>query len=316
MRGFGGRLARLLGKLALVALLVTVLTSLLIHLSPGNPARTILGNRASAAQVAELSRQMHLNTPLWDQIWLSVRGAATGNLGLSLSEPGRGVLSIVLSALPVTLTLIAIAVAVSAVVGIALGLWGALTSHRAVDESVSGSAITLLALPPFVLALLMLTFVAVDWKIAPAGGWGQGWPDHLRYAWLPALALCGLLMPQVLRTVRQTAGEVRAHDFVEAAHSRGLSSIRVTLRHVLPNAGLPVITVLGLNAAGLIAGAVVVEAVFGLPGLGQVLQNAVEARDYPLLQGVALVTALLVVLINALTDLTYALVDPRTRTSP
>jgi len=316
MRGFGGRLIRLAGKLALVAVLVTVLASLLIHLSPGNPARTILGNRASAAQVAQLSRQMHLNRPLWEQIWLSVRGAATGNLGMSLSEPGRTVLSIILSALPVTLTLIAIAVAVSAVSGIALGLWGALTSHRAIDQGVSGSAITLLALPPFVLALLMLAFVAVDWKIAPAGGWGNGWPDHLRYAWLPGLALCGLLMPQVLRIVRQTAGEIKSHDFIEAAHSRGLSPIRVTLRHVLPNAGLPVITVLGLNAAGLIAGAVVVEAVFGLPGLGQVLQNAVEARDYPLLQGVALVTALIVVLINAVTDLAYALVDPRTRTSP
>jgi peptide/nickel transport system permease protein len=314
MRGIGGRLAQLAGKLVLVAVLVTVLTSLLIHLSPGNPARTILGNRASRAQVAQLSRQMHLNTPLWDQIWLSVRGAATGNLGESLSEPGRSVLSIIVAALPVTLTLIAIAVVVSALAGIALGLWGALTAHRAIDESVSGSAITLLALPPFVLALLLLAFVAVDWKLAPAGGWGSGWPGHLGYAWLPSLALCGLLMPQVLRTVRQTAGEVRTHDFVEAAHARGLPPIRVTLRHVLPNAGLPVITVLGLNAAGLIAGAVVVEAVFGLPGLGQVLQNAVEARDYPLLQGVALVTALLVVAINAITDLAYALIDPRIRT--
>ena len=313
MRGNVLRLARLPGKVVLVALLVTVLTSLLIHVSPGDPARTILGNRASAAQVQLLRQQLHLDVPLWDQIWLSVRGAATGNLGMSLSQPGRSVSSIVFSALPVTLSLIALAIVFSAVVGVALGLWGALTSHRAVDEGLSGSAITLLALPPFVLALLLLAFVAVDWKIAPAGGWGQAWPDHLRYAWLPSLALCGLLMPQVLRTVRQTAGEVRTHDFIEAAHSRGLSPIRITLRHVLPNAGLPVITVLGLNAAGLIAGAVVVEAVFGLPGLGQVLEDAVSARDYPLLQGVALVTALLVVLINAVTDLSYALVDPRTR---
>jgi peptide/nickel transport system permease protein len=313
VRGISLQLAQLLGKLVLVALLVAVFTSILIHVSPGDPARTILGNRASAAQVAELRRQLHLNVPIWDQTWLSVRGAATGNLGISLSQPGRSVLSIIFSALPVTLTLIGIAVVISAATGVALGLWGALTSHRAVDESLSASSIALLALPPFVLALLLLAFVAVDWQIAPAGGWGQGWPEHLRYAWLPSLALCGLLMPQVLRTVRQTAGEVRTHDFIEAAHSRGLSSIRITMRHVLPNAGLPVITVLGLNAAGLIAGAVVVEAVFGLPGLGQVLQEAVAARDYPLLQGVALVTALLVVLINAATDLTYALVDPRTR---
>lgn len=170
MRGNVLRLARLPGKVVLVALLVTVFTSLLIHVSPGDPARTILGNRASAAQVQLLRQQLHLDVPLWDQIWLSVRGAATGNLGMSLSQPGRSVSSIVFSALPVTLSLIVLAVAFSAVVGVGLGLWGALTSHRAVDEGLSGSAITLLALPPFVLALLILAFVAVDWKIAQAAG--------------------------------------------------------------------------------------------------------------------------------------------------
>jgi peptide/nickel transport system permease protein len=120
-------------------------------------------------------------------------------------------------------------------------------------------------------------------------------------------------MPQVLRTVRQSAGEIRGHEFVESARARGLSASSVTLRHVLPNASLPVITVLGLNAAALIGGAVVVEVVFGIPGLGQVLDQAVSARDYPVIQGVALITALIVVLINGLTDLAYVVIDPRVR---
>jgi peptide/nickel transport system permease protein len=240
-------------------------------------------------------------------------GVLRGDLGSSLVDRGRSVISIVMDAVPITLTLIALTVVISALVGIALGLWGALTRYRAVDEGVSALAIGMLALPPFVLSLVLLLVVAVRWGVAPAGGWGDGWPQNLAYIWLPAVALSGLLMPQVLRTVRQSAGEIRGHEFVESARARGLSASSVTLRHVLPNASLPVITVLGLNAAALIGGAVVVEVVFGIPGLGQVLDQAVSARDYPVIQGVALITALIVVLINGLTDLAYVVIDPRVR---
>lgn len=313
MRSVGRRILRLLGEMLVVALLVVVLTSLLIRLAPGDPARTILGQKATPEQIEALRQQLNLDEPLWSQIGSLLLGVLRGDLGTSLVDRGRSVLSIVMDALPVTLALIALTLVISALVGIALGLWGALTRRRSVDEGVSAFAIGLLALPPFVLSLVLLLLVAVRWNAAPAGGWGDGWPQNLAYAWLPALALSGLLMPQVLRTVRQNAGEIRGQEFVESARARGLSGARVTFRHVLPNASLPVITVLGLNAAALIGGAVVVESVFGIPGLGQVLDQAVSARDYPVIQGVALVTALIVVLINAATDLAYAVIDPRVR---
>jgi peptide/nickel transport system permease protein len=313
VRNVGRRLLRLLGEMAIVAVLVVVFTNLLIRLAPGDPARVILGTKASPEQIAALRDQLGLDTPLPQQVVGMLVDLSRGDLGATLADPDRSVMSLIVDALPVTLTLIVLTVVISGVVGILLGLWGALSRRRAVDQGVSAGAIALLALPPFVLSLLLLLLVAVAWGLAPAGGWGDGWPGNLAYAWLPALALCGLLMPQVIRTVRQNAGELRSQEFVESAHSLGLSPIRVNLRHILPNASLPVITVLGLNAAALIAGAVVVESVFGIPGLGQVLEDAVASRDYPVIQGVALVTALIVVLINAATDLIYGLVDPRVR---
>ncbi len=313
MRNVGRRLLRLLGEMAIVAVLVVVFTNLLIRLAPGDPARVILGTKASPEQIAALREQLGLDTPLPQQVVGMLADLFHGDLGATLADPDRSVMSLIVDALPVTLTLIVLTVVISGVVGILLGLWGALSRRRAVDQGVSAGAIALLALPPFVLSLLLLLLVAVAWGLAPAGGWGDGWPGNLAYAWLPALALCGLLMPQVIRTVRQNAGELRSQEFVESAHSLGLSPMRVNVRHILPNASLPVITVLGLNAAALIAGAVVVESVFGIPGLGQVLEDAVASRDYPVIQGVALVTALIVVLINAATDLIYGLVDPRVR---
>jgi len=200
------------------------------------------------------------------------------------------------------------------VVGIPLGLWAGVSRRRGVSRGISSAALVLLSLPPFALSLVLLLIIAVGLKLAPAGGWGDGWPENFRYMWLPSLSLSALVLPQVIRTVRQTASEAAAHDFVEAARSRGLSPTRIALRHILPNCLLPVITVIGLNAAALIAGAVVIEAVFGLPGIGGVLSSAVNERDYTVIQGVALVTAVAVITINLVTDLLYALVDPRVRT--
>ena len=169
----------------------------------------------------------------------------------------------------------------------------------------------LLATPPFFLGLLLIPPFALG-SLLPAGGWGDGWPDNIRYVILPSVALSAFLMPQIARTVRQVA-----LDTARGLH-RGGGGPRharraVVLRHVLPNSLLPVITLLGLNMGALIAGAVVVEAVFGLPGIGSSLVQSVSARDYPLIQGIAVVSALFVVFGNAPADTLYVLADPRTR---
>jgi peptide/nickel transport system permease protein len=297
----------------LVAAIVVVLSTLLIHLAPGDPARVILGVRASPEAVTTLRAELGLNHSVGTQILHSFERLAHGDLGTSVVNHGESVSSIVGQAFPITAGVIVGALLIAMMVGIPLGLTAGLTRRQGVSRGISTAALALLSLPPFALAFLLLLGVALGLKLAPAGGWEPGWPGNLKYVWLPSLALSGLVLPQVLRTVRQTAAELAAHDFVEAARSRGLSPARIAYRHILPNCVLPVITVIGLNAAALIAGAVVIEAVFGLPGLGGALQTAVNHRDYSVIQGIALATALAVIAINLVTDLLYALADPRVR---
>jgi peptide/nickel transport system permease protein len=308
------KIAQRLGEFVFVAAVVVILTTLLIHLAPGDPARVILGVRASPEAVDQLRSQLGLNQGVFTQIVDAFERLLHGDLGTSLINSTESVSSIVGSAIPITASIIGGALLIATVIGVPLGLWAGVSRRRGVSRGISSAALVLLSFPPFALSLVLLLIVAVGMGLAPAGGWGHGWPENLRYAWLPSLALSALVMPQVIRTVRQTASEAAAQDFVEAARSRGLSPTRIALRHILPNSLLPVITVIGLNAAGLIAGAVVVEAVFGLPGLGGVLSSAVNERDYTVIQGVALATAVAVITINLITDLLYALVDPRVRT--
>ena len=307
-------IARRLGEFMFVAASVVVLSTLLIQLAPGDPARVILGVRASPEAIAALRSQLGLDQGVLTQITDAFERLAHGDLGTSVINNGESVSSIVSDAVPITASVIVGALLIATLVGIPLGLVAGVTRHQGVSRGISTAALVLLSLPPFALALVLLLTIAVGMGLAPAGGWGDGWPENFRYVWLPSLALSALVMPQVIRTVRQTASEAAAHDFVEAARSRGLSPTRIAFRHVLPNSLLPVITVIGLNAAALIAGAVVVEAVFGLPGIGGVLSAAVDDRDYPVIQGVALVTAVAVITISLVTDMLYALVDPRVRT--
>ncbi len=157
----------------------------------------------------------------------------------------------------------------------------------------------LLATPPFFLGLLLILAFALRWPIFPAGGWWGSWPDNFRYLVLPAIAMSAFLMPQIARTVRQVALDTSRQDFIEAAIARGMSPRTIMLHHILPNSLLPVLTLLGLNLGSLIASAAVVESVFGIPGVGSSLVQSVSQRDYPLIQGIAVVSALFVVFANA-----------------
>jgi peptide/nickel transport system permease protein len=290
-------------------------TFMLIHLVPGDPALSILGVHATPESVASLRKEMNLDKPFLQQLWLFVSKLAHGSLGNSLVQDGRSVTSIVFPAMGVTLFLTAVAVLFSLIIGIPLGLAAALWRRRGVDVAVRSLAAVMLATPPFLIGFVLLLLVALKLSVAPAGGWGSGFSTEVTHVWLPALALAAFLAPIVVRAVRQSALETSEEQFVEAAVSRGLRQRRLIARHILPNSLLPVITLVGVNVGGLISGAVVIEAVFDLPGTGTALVRAVETRDYPVVQGVALVAAVLVVLVTLLTDVLYMVVDPRTRSS-
>lgn len=312
MPGLLKRVATTVRDMVVVTLLVFLLTVVLSRATGGSPGRAILGNRASQGQVDALNAELGADRPVLEQIFTTVGGYFRGDLGMSFVTPTKSVASLVLEALPVTLMIVALTVLISLIGGVALGLVGS-SRNRAASRFVSGLSITILAVPPFALALLLILTIALGLGLAPAGGWVSGMPGALRYAWLPSLALSGVLLPQIARVVQQKASELDREDFIEAAEARGLSPRRILVRHILPNSLLPVITIIGFNASALISGAVVVEAVFGIPGFGQVLGDAVAQRDYPVVQGLALAAALIVVLINFTSDVLYLVADPRTR---
>ncbi|MFL6163831.1 MAG: ABC transporter permease [Jatrophihabitantaceae bacterium] len=306
-------LARHSAGLLAVAAIVVVLTFVLVRVAPGNTVTALTGNRGTAASHAALRARLGLDDPLLTQFWHYVNGLFHGDLGSSLVQQGRPVSAIIGDTLPVTLSLIVATIVVSAAIGVPLGLLAAINPVRGSDLTVRVGLSLLLASPPFFLGLLLIIGPALAWGWAPAGGWPAAWPDAVRYLMLPSLALAGYLVPILARTVRQVAADTMREQWYEAAIARGLSRFTVISRHLLPNSLLPVITLLALNAGALVAGAVVVEAVFGLPGIGQELITSIQQRDYPCVQGIALVTALIVVACNLIADVLYQFVDPRTR---
>jgi peptide/nickel transport system permease protein len=309
----GRRTARRVARAVLhplsVCAFVVVVTFLLVRVVPGDPVTAITGGRGTDEARAALREQLHLNDSLPAQFTAYIGDLAHADLGHSLVQQDRPVLSIIGAALPTTLWLIAATVTLSTICGVGLGLLAA-SRPGPFDTSIRTMMTVLLATPPFFLGLVILLFIA-KFAILPAGGWGDGWPDNIRYLLLPSLALSGYLIPLVAKTVRQSAVDALRQQWVESAIARGVSARRILWAHILPNSLLPVISLIGLNVGMLLTGAVVVEAVFGLPGIGQQLQNAVVLRDYPTIQGIALVSALTVVAANLVADLIARAVDPR-----
>lgn len=300
-------------QLVAVAFIVVVLTFLIVRLIPGDPATTILGVNASPENLRALRHAFNLDKSLADQFWLYISGLVQGDLGMSLVQSGRSVSSIVFGSLPVTLAVAGFAVVIAVLIGVPLGVLPVVARWRRVDLLVKSAMIVLIATPTFLTALVLVLLLSLRLGLAPAGGWGDSFGQHLSHVWLPGFSLSLYLLPIVVRTVRQSAQATWEQSFVEAALSRGLRFRTIVTRHILPNSLLPLVTLIGYNVGVLIGGAVVVDVVFDLPGLGTRLVESVQARDYPVVQGVALATALFVVAANTITDLLYSVIDPRTR---
>jgi len=318
--GSGGRrlaavksLAGLLVQAIVVAFGVVTVIFVLLHVIPGDPARAVLGNSASPEAVEALREQLHLNDSMLQQYLLFLGDIVQGTFGHSITNPEETVLGLIGESLEPTMALIFLTLLISVPLGILIGLYAGTTRSRLADLSLRAGTVVALAMPAFFLGSLLILFLVLELGVAPAGGWSDEFPAQLRYLWLPALTLCALTTPIFARAVRQRAKVIMRSSFVEAAHARDVSRRRLVLRHVLPNSALPAITLIGLNAAFLISGAVVVETLFGLPGLGTLLLNSVQVRNYPVIQGVTIVAGLFVVLCNFTADAVVRFVDPRTR---
>ncbi len=291
---------------------ITLAAFVIIHLVPGEPAKILLGARATPSAVATLNKQLGLDRPLPTQYFDFVKGALTLSFGESITQK-TAVGSLLGERIPVTAFLLLCSVVVSIVVSVPLAVASALRRNRAADHAIRLFSMVTFAMPSFLLGLLLILAFSLNLHLLPTSGYGEGLVGHLRGLTLPAITVGLYLAPILLRTMRVGIIETLGTEFVEAARARGLSASRIVLKHVLRNSLVSTLTVLGLNIGFLLSGLVIIENVFALPGLGSELVSSIVTRDYPTIQALTLVFGVAVVAINLLTDLLYAVLDPRVR---
>ncbi len=295
-----------------VAVGVTIVVFFMVHLIPGDPAATILGIHATPQTIALLHQQWGLNRPLPSQYWLFLDRLLHGNLGQSLYY-GTSVSSLILSHLPPTLWLLGYATALTVLISVPLAVLAASRRDGIRDHVVRAVPLVGLGMPQFWLGFLLIYGFAISLRIFPVSGYGSGFTGHLRSMFLPGLTVAFVLTPVVIRSLRASMLNVLTADYVVTARSKGVPPHRLFLRHVLRNAVIPAVTVLAINIGFLIGATVIIEQIFAVPGIGQLMINSIFQRDFPVVQGVTLVFGVMVVLVNLLADLAYAALDPRVR---
>ncbi|MDT3316217.1 ABC transporter permease [Microbacterium sp. KSW4-11] len=311
LRYLGQRLLALLPTVAVPLILVF----LLLRLAPGDPAAILLGDSATPEQVAELREQLGLNAPIWAQFGRFVLDVVTFQLGDSifLAKP---VVDVIPAYAIVTLEISLIALVVALVLGVGFGALAAFRDGRPAGRIATATGIIGISVPQFVVALILIVVFAAGLRWFNVGGFvplSQGFLPHLRSITLPALALGIAESAFVARITRGAILDVIREPFVTTARSLGVAPARIGAVHVVRVAALPIITVAGLLVASLLSGSAVIETIFGVPGMGRLLLDAVGRRDYSLVQGIVLFTGVFVILVNLLVDLYYAVVDPRVR---
>lgn len=301
--------------LILTVLLVLLMTFVVFRIIPGNPALTILGMEADEAQVAALEAKLGTDRPLGEQFLNWIRGAAFGDLGDSLKF-SRPVAELIADRLPVTASLAILSIAMTIAIAVPLGIAAARSQRKAAGWWISLLTQLGLAVPSFWLGILLVLLFALTFRWFPAGGYVR-WSDHpleaLRSLFLPSLAVAIPQVAVVVRYLRTTMLEQMKQDYVRTGYSKGLRERTVLYKHVLKNALIPVVTVVGMIFADVLGGSLVVEQVFALPGLGRLLVSSIGARDFPLVQGMILFIAVTVIVINFVVDMLYRILDPRIR---
>jgi peptide/nickel transport system permease protein len=312
---------------------VSVLVFSFIHLIPGDPALTMLGERATPGKVAEVRTRLGLDRPIWQQYLLYVGNALRGDLGVSIVR-GDPVAGDLLRRFPATVELAMAAIVAAVALGIPIGVASAVWRNSPLDSLARLGALTGVSMPIFWLGLVLAWVFGVQLRLLPTGfrlssgtafvPWTnfvildallqRDWAtfvDALRHLILPALALATIPLAVVARMTRASMLEVLSREYIRTAEAKGLSRRAVVLRHALRNALLPVLTVVGLQVGRLLAGAILTETIFSWPGIGLWVYESIESRDYAIVQGVSLFIAVIVVSVNLLTDVLYAAVDPR-----
>lgn len=297
-------------------LILSVFIFSIIHLTHGDPARIMLGADASQEEVDALSESMGLNQPLVKQYIDWVSDALRGDLGTSYSRNGSVTKEIINSMGP-TMTLALWAQALTIVIAIPLGVFAARKKGEIADSSVVAFSLLGISIPSFLLSLLLVIAFGVQLQWLPVAGYktiaSAGFAEHLRYIVMPVISLALMQAAMLTRMVRASMIDVIGNDYIKTAKAKGLKTNVILYKHALKNALIPILTTVGQTFATLLSGAAVVETVFNIPGIGQLIVNSVSKRDYPMIQGIVLVISLIYIVINLIIDALYGAVDPRIR---
>jgi len=302
-------LERLLHTLP-VLLGVTIFVFFAIQLVPGDPIRIMMHGRVSDQEVQAIYERLGMNRPLLIQYVDFLRKAVQGDLGTSIIQ-NAPVTSLILEKFWPSVWLLVSGAMISILLALPLALMSAFYRNRWADHMIRVASMVGFAMPPFWIGLLLILGFGLWLGWFPIAGFGQDAAEHMHHMFLPGLTIALFLAPILVQSLRSSMLDVLATDYIEVARAKGLSELRILLKHVLRNALIPAITVLAVNISWLVSGAVIVEYVFSLPGMGSLLVRSVGFRDYPVIQGLSLVFAVIIIIVNLLADLSYMLVDRR-----
>jgi peptide/nickel transport system permease protein len=292
-----------------VLLGVSIVVFMMLHLSPGDPARQVAGATATPEQVENVRETLGLDRPLVEQYTSYLGRLLQGDMGRSL-RTNRPVTAEIMPRYVATLKLTGAALVIAITSGLAIGVISATRQYSVVDNALSALSLIGLSIPVFWLGLMLILLFSVRFGLLPAAG--SDTPAHFV---LPAITLGAFAMATIARMTRGSMLDVLHQEYIQAARAKGLREYVVVVRHALKNAMIPILTVIGLQTGQLLGGAVLTETVFAWPGIGRLMVEAIQGRDFPVVQGAVLLTAVTFVVINLLVDLLYAFVDPRIRYS-
>lgn len=310
-------MGRYIGKRILLSiptlLIVAVISFTMIRLIPGGPAANYLGISATPEAIARINERMGLDRPVVVQFWEFLKGICTGDFGDSFVY-NQSVMSLILEKLPITLQLTGCAVFMSVIIGIPLGFFAAIKHETIMDRGITAIAVAGVAIPEFWLSLMLVQFIALPIAWFPTGGYeplSNGLIPWLQHILLPSITLGFIFAAVMCRMTRSSMIDVLNQDYIKTARAKGQCERIVLSSHAFRNAMIPVVTVIGISVCSLIGGAVVVEQIYSIPGIGRLFINAILDRDYPLFQGLVFYLGTFVVVVNLLVDIICALLNPK-----
>ncbi len=308
----GTYILRRLVQMIPVVLGITMIIFVMIRAIPGDPAYTMLGEKATDEKIALLRERMGLNEPLYVQYGIYMRDLVKLDLGNS-TKYRVPVSDLIWDRMQVSLFVMLMTTVLTTIIALPLGMMAALKKDSIFDNVVRSGLMVTLLMPTFFTGILLIIVLSIKIDLFPTSGYGESFIDHIKHLFLPSLTLALGISPILIRTLRSSILDAMSSDYVKTARSKGLAERVVITRHVLRNALIPTVTLFGISIGAIIGGTVVTEKVFALPGAGALLVDAIAARDYATVQAAVLIVAMLVVGVNLLTDILYSFIDPRVR---